>query len=104
MLRRPARVSLGITPKLSQARKPIVLVVVLVLVLDFGLQLVSQESRANPQRLHLRKRRLSLSAAPLPGSAMLLHPLDGVTADARHASSLLRFGGSPDQVFEDEYD
>jgi hypothetical protein len=40
------------------------------------------------------------------GSAMLIHPPDGVAGNAKYASSLLRFGASPYQVFEgeDEYD
>ena len=35
---------------------------------------------------------------------MLIYLLDGVAANTKYASSLLRFGASPYQVFEDEDD
>jgi hypothetical protein len=57
----------------------------------------------NDQRPPFEKGPDCLPRATL-GSAMLIHPADGVAANAKYASSLLRFGASPYQVFEDEDD
>jgi hypothetical protein len=54
-------------------------VLVVVLVLEFGLQLVSEESRANNQRLYLKNQHANLYSATT-ASAILLNVLDGPAA------------------------
>jgi hypothetical protein len=70
------------------------------------LPLVSEEIHANVQSLYLRKRRPRLFAARHPRLGHADLGSRRGNRDAKYASSLLGFGASPYQVFEDddEYD